>query len=267
VQVSEHTDGQKTYQLGGGVAFSMQRLDSALAVGHGDPLAIMEGTLVTFSKAMDEIAATRADLDLSPSGLDRRLVPHRTRAVIAVTAGWAGITEYDELLDKREAKMLAVPELTASASAQAVADSEMRTWYLKLDPSARAKLLRKMEQDDRLLPMQLALLRLPGPLLIADHELKQVKDLWDRQRRMNDAAEAVHIASGRVVVDWTQRAIAHVGGMAPAALQWSRQRCLRALIESGNPRARSGVAALGFDEVAALAMERQVEARQFAQVP
>jgi hypothetical protein len=260
------SSGQVTFSFGRDdrIRYSVQALNLPLASGHDELVDTHEGTLLTFDKALTAVERIRDNINLSDQGKEAELLAPRTQAAIGIAAGYAQTLDYDAKVDKSEEEMLKVP---AAVGAEAVLeDQELRRWFMGLDLPKRMALVQKMEQGPELARLSVALLRGPATLMIADAELKLVRDLWDKQARMNDPRSALMIAGARATAEWVRRSLAHLGGLSARALGWDRMRILRAIVESKNPKARQGLAVYGLGEQQAALMQLQVDSKQFERV-
>jgi hypothetical protein len=250
------------FQFAAPFAFEMPKLDPVVSAGHGEVFARAINTGQAMDEHLTDLLIVKADRDLSATGREKKLDPIRARLVIAPAAGFANVAEYVAGLDEREAKLLAVPQLAATNAVGIAEDSELRAWWRAMDLKARGLVIGRMEQGAALDRLQLALLRGPASIVVADRDVAVTRDLWERSKRLDDPAEASHLATGRLSVDWAERFIAHAASMAARVVEWRPERILRALLK--NPQATKGIAAFGFKPQEAADVKRQIDAGMFA---
>jgi hypothetical protein len=195
----------------------------------------------------------QADPHLTAEGKAARLRPDRARTLDQVAATAEALDNYAASLDKREAVLLRVPELHPQNAAEASVDRELRDYWRSLDTKARHKLLDAMNDGPGHERLEIALLRSPYAQL--DHEIRVVRESWNRGRRIENPTEACAIDAGRTQVEWGRRAMAHLTSITLRTTGMG-DGALKSLVSAG----REGAAkAFGYDHAQIEQMKRQIE--------
>jgi hypothetical protein len=176
----------------------------------------------------------QADPNFTAQGKDAQLRPHRERVLDQVAATVEAIESYADQLDKREAALLSVPELHPQNAAEASIDRELRDYWRGLDMKGRHAILDEIHNGPGHQRLEIALLR--SPYAQADHEVRLIRESWNRGKRVDNPAEAMAIEAGRAQVEWGRLAMAHLTThtLRTAAIG---DGALKALLSSGRERA------------------------------
>ncbi|WP_218510614.1 hypothetical protein [Variovorax sp. dw_308] len=248
--------GQTQINLAGGKTFVMPTLDSATVAVASEPLMYFEGQLSLLDTFVEESALIHGDAMLSPLGKEQKLLPKQKERIEGVSRAWASIENYEQSLDRREAEMLRVPNLDPTHTAMAIEDREMRDWWARQDSDTRTKLLNQIGDEPGHDRMMIALLRSPVPQL--DHEVKFVRDVWNRSKRLENLPEAESISSGRAAVEWARRGVTTVAALARQVIGWNDDRTLHTLISSEEERVQKGFGVFGYGQATVVRMRQRI---------
>ena len=160
-----------------------------------EPAMRLKASLDTLNGLHDTAKTVMADAHLSPLGKEQKLKAHREKTLDLIAGHVEGIEAFSEHLDKREAVLLAVPEIHPQNAAEAIIDRELRDWWRDQPNQARMSIIDQMSAGPEHKRLELALLR--SPYAQADHELRMVRESWNRGRRLDNPVEAEAIAVGR----------------------------------------------------------------------
>ncbi|SEN09934.1 hypothetical protein SAMN02800694_2768 [Luteibacter sp. UNCMF331Sha3.1] len=215
---------------------------------------------IRFAVALDAVndlhaktQQVQADPHLTGQGKDAQLRPHRERTLDQVAATLEALDSYSGSLDKREAELLRVPELHREAAAEAIIDRELRDYWRSLDMDGRHKLLDAMNSGPEHQRLEIALLRSPYAQL--DHEIRVVRESWNRGRRIENPTEAFAIEAGRSQVEWGRRAMSHLSSITLRTTAMG-EGALKALVSAGREKAAK---AFGYDQGQIEDMKRQIQ--------
>lgn len=236
--------GETVFTLQTGHTFTMPPLDQAER--NSAYASIFDGALEVLNELSADTARITADETLSRIGREQKLEPIRRNAVLMVALSWTNLLPFERDLDKREATMLAVPQIHPTHSVEAIEDREIRDWWRGLPVKERATTLARFDSEPGLARIELALLR--SPVAIADLELMAVRASWDRARRVDNMGEAIAISSGRAALDWARRGLGHVAGVMSSVLGWSTDRIAREILSSKEEGIRQGFPVFGISQ-------------------
>ena len=189
--------------------------------------------------------AVMSDPTLSPLGKSAKLAKPISNMLRAVAGASAVNAISGESADKREADMLAVPELAKTDAPGAAIDVEVRQWWRALPANERLQMLQKFNESPDHQRIEAALLR--SPVALADPELLSIRDGWNRQARMNNQNDAFAIDRDRHAIAWSDAAIGHAAGIATSMAGMDRQSMLHTIVTGNNPLA-DGARAFGFSQ-------------------
>lgn len=206
-----------------------------------EPAMRLKASLDTINGLHDTTKTVMADDHLSSLGKEQKLKSHREKALDLIATHVEGIEVFSEHLDKREETLLAVPQ----NAAEAIIDRELRDWWRDQPNKARLAIIDQMSVGPEHKRLELALLR--SPYAQADHELRMVRESWNRGRRLDNPAEAESISVGRRQVEWARRGMAHIAAITSLTLGQPRESVLRGLLKAG--KGSKALNAFGFTAV------------------
>jgi len=253
------TDAGVMYNFGDKNQFERPAWPDAMEAS--EPANFLEYAADALGSYMDAMEAISNDKRISDFGKAERLTP-KSAEVLEVMARTSGaLDKYDADRDAEEAALLAVPRLGPGEGAEAVIDSEVRSWWRLMDRSARASTLSKLmggpAEHQRI---TLALLRSPTAAL--DNDMLALREAWnDFQRRQSpQKVEALEVA--RQTSEISRRALAHVAGRTATLVRWEKPQMLDALLGVNNEFTKRGAKVFGFNDADVAAATRRAEARQ-----
>ncbi len=215
---------------------------------------------IRFSVALEAInalhattQAVQADPHLTAEGKAARLRPDRERTLDQVAATAEALDSYEASLDRREAELLRVPELHPQNAAEAIVDRELRDYWRSLPMEQRHKLLDAMNEGPGHERLEIALLRSPYAQL--DHEIRVVRESWNRGRRIENPTEASAIDAARAQIEWGRRAMAHLTSITLRTVAMG-DGALKALVSAGREKAAK---AFGYDQAQIEHMKRAMQ--------
>lgn len=215
-----------------------------------DELDSVSEPVVRFCAAMTavndthaEIGRIKADQTLSSYGKDQKLDPRRERLINDLAMQIEGLDKFEESIDKREAMLLAVPELHPQNAADAIIDRELRDWWKEQSKGVRMDLLQKMNEAPGHERLEIALLR--SPYAQVDIEVKLAREAWNNAKRLQNPAEAQAISMWRKQHEWTGKAFAHLTPIGALLTELPGPKVLEVLVRKG--RTNKAMQAFGFD--------------------
>lgn len=251
----------KTSYMAAGRAFEMPRLATDLL--NTEPFRLFTGAHATLSDYSGQVDRIVADLHLSPVGREAKLAPLHEHAWGALVGAWIGLRDHIVATDRREAALLAVPELHREAAAVAIEDREVRDWWRAQPVATRAEILRALgedaEQAAKYARLQLALLRSPIPL--PDPEVAHVRTLWNRARRLDNPVEALAIDRERNAIEWAERGLGHLTGILRSVSRWTVEQIAGFVAADERREAAAGRVGVTSETLAAAKLRLRAHAR------
>lgn len=232
-------DGSFTYELPNKLSFTMPALGSETARDKARDFIDPVLTELVELSACDE--RLRADRSLSDFGREERLEPKRGSLVERVSAASVAVEVYEKELQEREDKLTAVPKLDQVHAVMAIEDREIRDWWRAVPADKRPQLTDQLANEPSNERIVVALLR--SPVGGIDIELKYFSEVWKRNKRLGNPAEALAIDDGRAAVEWARRGLAQAAARTQMTIgreRWNNERIAGQLLDSKNEYSKKG---------------------------
>lgn len=245
--ITKEADGQLKFAIGHDQTFIQPAAPDFIQ--QLEPFVFMQGAASNIADVVDEVASVRGNDNLSKAGIERQITPLRARAVENLAQVWAGFANYEAHIERRDAALVALPQLDPGHAAAAIEDREVRDWWRAQSMEARPKLLEKISSEPGHERLMIALLRSPVAMMNLDHEVAFVRDVWRRNARLNNPAEAEMIDAGRIAVEWSRRGLQQLAAVGMRVIGSERESILQTVLASKEERVRQGYGVFGFGEI------------------
>lgn len=176
-----------------------------------------------------------------------------------IASSWTALDDEERFIAEREAKLLAVPTIAPSNSVAAIEAREIRDHWRTMSLSERTAALATIDREAGHEKLMLALMR--SPVAQADHEVKAVREVWNRTQRLSNPGEALSIEQGRANIAHARLCLAHAAGIAKRITGFDGNKVLSKLLASQNAHAQRGIAAFGVTPQDAARERRNMAAR------
>lgn len=256
VFINEPNHGMTTYRIAGSETFNIPNDESKSDVAK----AFFSACVERFADLVVQSKKIMSDFRYSEQGKAEKLEPFQAKAIEMVAHAWDGLTDYENSLNSREEKIIAFHGIDPSHSALAIEDREIRDWWRSLPAADRAKMLGSIQNETGHDRIMLALLR--SPVALIDHEIKSIRNSWEKARRAENPDEVFAIDEGRKGIEWARRALAIVGVFAKRASGWDNSRIMKRLLMSERDSVKRGYFAFGLTDYHAAETRRIINAEQ-----
>ena len=258
---------ERTTDPQGGVIYNfgpnniIQRPAWPTAMDASEPANFTEYAVEAYGSYLDFIKKIAADESLSAKGKADRLDPKSAEALEVMARTSAALDKFDHDTDMKEAVLVNVPAMDATATAEAAIDVEVRQWWRGLTESERARQLGRMLAHP-ILHQRATLALLRSPVAAWDRNMRELRASWDDARRAADPATTEAITAAREVSDVARRTLAHVAGKTAITVRWERGRMLEAILGAKNEFTQRGYGVFGFPEQEVQRTKLLMEAKQ-----
>ena len=202
------------------------------------PANLAESSFLVANDAANTFATAKrsivADGFLSSAGKHAKLLPLVNDLWRQVFTSTENIGNEAAYLDKRELKLFAVPEITTPF--EIARDLEIRTWFRGLTRAEKSAVLERISSGQEQQHTVAALLRSPVALAL-DQELALVAEAHKSNCIAQNPDEWDLIQAGRESVEWAERGMGHVRGIAHGLTERNETEVMQLALTSGHEAA------------------------------
>ncbi|WP_293395545.1 hypothetical protein, partial [Nevskia sp.] len=164
---------------------------------------------------------------------------------------------FEKRILAREQALVKLPTLDPTHSAAAAENIEIRTWWRSQSQADRLRMMETFESNPETVRIQMALLL--SPIALVDIEAQRIREIWSDTKRALNPEEAAFIDTGKASIEWAQRGIAQLGGIARRITNMGNQEILSTIVSHPSEGRQRGYKAFGFNDHSAAEMKRYLE--------
>jgi hypothetical protein len=194
-------------------------------------------------KAIDNVAAIRANKRLSTLGQDEQTEPWYAGVVESVAKLRWAVDDYEKAVNAEEATMYHLPELHPTATVFGQREQEIRTWFRNLSTDERHKVRQAIQDGTAGQEVEIALMRSPIQHIDADAAI--ITAGWRRRKESENPDLVASLAQRREAIDYARRAMGFHSFAVTKFTGWNKERILQRALSSENEYVRTGATVFG----------------------